>query len=234
MARFTASFEGQPDGTVATTGNTGYDVVTLASSTIEFDTAWSAAGSSSLRVATVAANGPFIAEQSGPSGTTVWRRTYVRPAVLPAANENILRFLDGANTIMATVRITPTGTIGVLRAAGTLVGTSSHALAAGDPIRIEQKIVASNAAAGELTVTLFYGANLNGTTPDETISATGTSTGSNGPVARYRLGFLTGGANGDVNFDEDVVDDTGPIGPVGGGGAPLWTPPVISPYAGIF
>lgn len=81
----------------------------------------------------------FAANQS----TAGCQRAYMRIATLPAANTTVMRFLDIANATCAQLRLTATGTLVLLDAAGTPVGSASAALSTNTWYRIELQCDAS-------------------------------------------------------------------------------------------
>lgn len=81
----------------------------------------------------------FAANQS----SIGYQRVYLRIATLPAANTTVMRFLDIANATCAQIRLTATGTLVLLDAAGTAVGSASAALSTGTWYRVELKCDAS-------------------------------------------------------------------------------------------
>ncbi|KLL11581.1 MULTISPECIES: hypothetical protein [Protofrankia] len=234
MAQKQNSFEGQADGVTITAANSGagsgdaWDVVNLDGSTVEGDTALAAHGLVSARLATGGTAGsPYLSWTSGVSATAVYSRAYIRTGSVPGSNLNLMRFLVGT-TIVGTVRLNSSGKLAFLYSSGSLGGTSAADFPLSQWFRVEMDEVVSTTA-GSMTVRCYFG-NPDDTTATETLSISGVSTGSNGPVDRFRAGIISSAANTELSFDGVAWSDAGPIGPVAGLAAA--TPaPVVSTAA---
>lgn len=211
--------EGGSNGSAVTTGNSGsgsgsaWNSVSSSSSTVEFSTSQSVAGSFSYRLATggTSATANLIWDSSSiGSPTHVYGRVYFR---LPAANvdREIARWRRGT-TQVARLRFNGTSSVLELRqgnnsAPATSGGTGTVTLSANTWYRVEWDI-----QAGTLTNTIYLYAG-DSTTPLETITGNGVfATG--GVINEVGFGQFTAAASlGDLFLDAIVLNDTGLPGP---------------------
>lgn len=75
--------------------------------------------------------------------TVAYQRVYVRIAALPGANATVMRFVDVANNACAQVRLTAAGTLVLMDAGSTPVGSASAALSLNTWYRLELGLDAS-------------------------------------------------------------------------------------------
>jgi len=228
MAVLSNSFEGGTEGANITVANSGggngnaFDGVAFDNFT-EYDNAFAAHGSQSGLLA-ASANAPApVWNTSWPGSTTVWTRAYMRfTDATPAASTVIheVRELNGT-TVGCDVRLTTTGTI-QLRAPATLRYTSSTVITDNSWFRIELQ-VDSSATVGHIQCRLFVGANVNGTTADESFgSAVDNWDTGDGTVGGWRTGWGTT-STANMWIDEVSMSDVGWLGPyVAPGGTPRY------------
>jgi len=217
------SFEGGGDGTTLTTGNTGgasgnaFDLVN-ASGGREFDTGITINDAVSALLTGGVTESPFLRwdSTSWPGASEVWFRMYFRASdPTPATNMVIAAFKEAnGSTTGCDVRLTTEGRI-QLRAPFTERYLSTYAMSANTPVRLEVHVV-SSATVGRIEARLFYGANLNGATPDESFGSASTNwdTG-DGTVAAVNFGCCTspGQAGYTITIDGVALSDEGWIGP---------------------
>ena len=191
------TFEGGVDGTTITVANSGgasgdgFDFVTLGSgSTAVYDDDIQLHGTYTGLLGTTGNNGYVSWDDTSWAGSSVaYARVYFRVSALPGSNTTIANFLESdGTTVGCEVRLNSAGTIG-LRAPATTRATSTLTVSTGTWYRLEVYVV-SNASTGSMTARLFTGANLEGTTPDETVSFTGQDTG-NGTVGGFGFGMIS-------------------------------------------
>lgn len=215
----TNTFEGGTDGTAITTGNSGgasgdaFDSVS-GGGIVEFDDdvvheggvsgRFNANGSASIFVAWTSSLGTL---------TDHYGRAYLRKAGNPSSNTPFWQFRDTGGNVLQ-LQLTSGGNVRVLDANGTLVATSSVALANGTWYRLEWHL---DHTGGAYELRIFTG---DSTSPDETLSD-GSGVDMNADCTVIRMGMPASGTNwgsNDLNLDALVAGaDTWP-GPVGGGG----------------
>lgn len=198
------------NGNVLTTALSGYATMTGTDPT--YDNGWSVNGS---LCAEYALAGNFsIQSRAVPGGVLYWRRYYKWDATTPApsASSAICAIYDTNGVIMGSVRVLSSGLVQLRSATATQVDVSTHAVTADEEWRINYHPVVG----GTSTVQLFYGANVHGTTPDETLSGSNGTAGT-GTITEYREGSI---ASSTWNFraDATVADDAAFAAPLGGGG----------------
>lgn len=219
------TFNGGSDETTITTSDTGsgdqFFAITnaAAGSEVVYDSAWSKSGQFSGRFTGGTGGGGFARwEWDNTTGGTTYFRGYFRgPSSAPAANLNILQpALDG--TAAGAVRID--ATTGVLRVIdSTFSGPSSPSTFAfegnNEVIRIELKTT-HDTTSGSMEARLFYGANIDGDTPDETLSISGKNTLSG--YDAMRIGMISS-SGPSVWWDEVAWTNVTWIGPLSTSGA---------------
>ncbi len=213
MGTVTNSFEGGTNGTTVTTGNSGgasgtaFNTVTLDSNTIAYDSTVAQKGALSLKISVGAVSGsPIVLWNSGFTGTTMYWRTYVYITANPASNQNVLRFRVGT-TIVGTLRINTTGRIQQMYGTGTAGATSTNAIPLSTWVRIETVITTSTTTTGQMVTRLYLTAD--STTPTETVSNTGISTGSAGSITPFLAGVVSSTTNWSIWFDDMAVSSSG-------------------------
>lgn len=204
MARvFTQTWEGQAAGTTVTLANSGYTPFTGNNATAQFSTVMAANGTRCVALDTANQNVACRLERTfTATGFLVFRRYVQRDTI--GALFHVFEALSGA-TIRAQVRVLANNTIQI-RNGQTGVGTSTFAWTSG-MIRLEWWL--QNGTKNELRI--FHGANVHGTTPDETV--TNSSTYNEGTFDTFRMGLVTSLANQTVWIDADADDDAAFPGP---------------------
>lgn len=181
-AVFTEDFEGGSSGSAITTANTAYNAVPVSGSgTNTFQ-----AGLFGLcaRCGVTAASSTAYLQQDFTATGVRYLRRYFKVSALPGGFNVILAALVSPNTNRARVGLTVAGLL-LIQNGTTTVGTSTTVVAADTWYRVEWKL--DNTGATQ-SLQIFVGANINGTTPDETI----TGTFSTGTFNRVREGNPTG------------------------------------------
>jgi hypothetical protein len=173
------SFEGGSDSTSITAGNSGgdsgdaFDSVN-ASGSLEYDTDITINDSVTGLLTAGTTQSPFVrwdgTSWSQPS--EAWARMYFQVSdATPTSNFTIIAFKEANTTTTGCdVRLTTDGKI-QLRAPFTTRYESTYTVSGDTPVRLEVHVI-SHASTGHIEARLFYGANLNGTTPDETFGGT--------------------------------------------------------------
>lgn len=199
MTTISNSFEGGTNATAITTGNSGgasgagFDMVN-ASGTIAYTSTSPLTDDMSALLTAGATQSPFLRwdSTSWPGASEVWFRGYFEVSdATPTSNFVLVSFKESdGSTTGCDVRLTTAGKI-QLRAPSTERYLSTYTVAANTPFRLEVHVV-SSASVGRIEARLFYGANLNGTTPDEAFGSSSTNwdTG-NGTVAAVNFGCCT-------------------------------------------
>lgn len=121
-------------------------------------------------------------------------RAYVRIATLPGTTIQLLRFSSTANTHLASIRLTSTGTLTLNNAANTQVGSASSALSTNTWYRIELKCD-STAATGTLDGRI------------DGVSFASGNNSSRGSWARILWGAITPNSTCDIFFDDIALND---------------------------
>lgn len=191
------------NGNNLTTGLTGYAVIS--GTTPTYSNAYAPTGLTlSARAVCSATTSIGRADITTPISSPYYRG-YRKLVTLPAANTAILQCTDSTGTIHAEVQLMTTGVIRIRNASFTVVATSGHTFAANDVVRLEWNPVPG----GTQTLRLFWGANVDGATPDETLSG---ACGSSGTVGRFYDGICN--ATTVTNQWAGVaIDDTTWVGP---------------------
>jgi hypothetical protein len=223
MARLSNSFEGGTDGVTITTGNSGgasgdawNNVALGGGGTAVYDDAQFAAGAmSGLLVAGSGATSFVEWDTSWHSDTEVWSRVYLRFDNVSLTNHTAIMSLRNAGAAACEIQLRTTNVIGLRDSGLVLRYSSSTTIAADTWYRLEWHIVHS-ATVGHMEARLFFGANLHGTTPDESFGSASdnwnTAAASNELWAGIASNPGTSGAT--VWYDEVVLDDVGWVGPV--------------------
>lgn len=177
----------------STTTDVEFSNITGAGTTIQTTTVRT--GTYALRCNPSAATG-FVRYHVFTSNQSIvaYQRVYMRIATLPGANTTIMRFLDVANSPCAQIRITSTGTLILLDAAGNAVGSASSVLSTGQWYRIE----------------LGLDASTNPGTVEAKIDGTSFASGNNSaqaPWGRVLVGPVVS-ATMDAYFDDWAVNDS--------------------------
>lgn len=120
-------------------------------------------------------------------------RFYYRVAAYPSVDSDIVRFVSAGPTTLARIRITSTGTLKLLDANPTQIGSASSALSLNTWYRIEMRM---NGTAGTGTIE----AKIDGA------AAFASGTGSTGSWSQFTLGHPTTGTQ-DGYFDDFAIND---------------------------
>jgi hypothetical protein len=118
---------------------------------ITTDMEWSTVSGTASIVTSPVRSGTFAGRTNPTAGTGFFRyhpyaadqniagflRPYLYVAGLPAANTTVVRFLDALNNPTAQLRLTASGTLILLTAGGTQIGSASPALSVGTQYRLE-------------------------------------------------------------------------------------------------
>lgn len=227
-------FSSVPNGSQLTTGNSaGTGLTTLDSATSGVEAAMVSSidqqlrGKRSLKIST----GPTTAA----SNTLGWQaNTLGAPTVLyaqiyayfpanPAANVTIMRFTQGGTAnLIASVLLMTTGKLRINDSAGTQLVSTVGTVPLAGWVRIQVRIT-WGATTGSAELRMFSGANLESTTPTETVTSTavGVMTGS-GVVDNIRAGNTNALVNvGPYYLLDFEVRDTGYPDPLGGAVVPV-------------
>lgn len=205
---YNEKFDGGTNGTTITTSNTSASAITGTAAAGTFTTADSILGS-------------MCADANCTAQIWVWQKTFTatgtqyvefffKPVTMPSANNYIAQALSSA-TIRAQLGVT-TGNVFRLRNATTVVTTGTLTITTGQWYRLRWKL--DNAGTNQ-TLEIYTGANLHGSTPDETLSGT------------YNSGTFDSMNIGNVNsdtvhyrFDEIAADSAAfPTDPVQSSGS---------------
>lgn len=133
-------------------------------------------------------------------------RSYVYFPVAFAINEPAIQWFSTAANLMGTVRLNAARTISVLNASSGVLATSTATLSTGAWHRLEAHYSCTSGTTAEITVRLFLGANVDGSTPDETISPISFATVS-GTSDRVYFGLPSASATdvGKLIYYDDVI-----------------------------
>ena len=138
---------------------------------------------------------------------TVYLRAYVRfVTALPGNNTGIVYWRTAGGTVRARLEVNAAGTF-TIKNGTTAVATSTVATAIDEWCRLEWELVNGTGQ----TLRIFVGANVDGATPDETITGT-FNTGSDGQ--QFLMGWAAAVANRTLRLDAVAVDDATWVGPL--------------------
>lgn len=201
---FAEDFEGFSDGTALTSSNTAFSG-TAGSGTLEADTAQAAEGSVSALASVDGTTFAYFRHAIGSLvGLRFWR-WYWSPDSIPSSNTQIAQLL-ASGTVRAQVRQNSDGTFS-LRNAFTAVATSTTSVSAGTAGRLQWSV---DNSAGTNELQIFVGANVDGTTPDETIAD---SAYSEGTYDEFDVGILEATDTWSTHLDAVAEDDSAYPGP---------------------
>lgn len=208
MTTLTNTFEGGSDETAITTANSGggsgdafNDVLNAT-----FDTARSAHGSVACRWSVSGAASSQVSWLT--SGTTWFARAYVHMTDAPPANMQLITAMDGG-TIRLMVRVMTDRTVQITSSGFSSLGQSTTVLPLDSWVRVEARIQ-EGTGAGLCTVRI-YSTDPDGTTPDETVTAT-SATVSTYERIRYGANF-SGSQTYDLWGDDLGASDVDWLGP---------------------
>jgi len=219
------SAEGGTNGETVTTANSGgvsgnaFDLVNIGGpAALVFDDTYRAHGGLSYKfdVQTSSAIDLSLRWTSLGAVTEIWGRLYLRRTANPQLAFPVIGIYDGSSNLLAYVRVNTTGTLRVADRNNT-ANDGAVAIDLAGWNRIEFHFIASPTV-GFLEAKLFKGANLDGPTPDETITSPATrDTGSAFHQARFGYPALMteAGENGSPTWLDDLqVNQAGYPGPV--------------------
>lgn len=227
------SFEGlTPSGTTLTQGsggNTGggsgnfFDVVSLGTGgSVVSANSPVKSGSLACTITMGSAGSALVAwtTQLFPSsGTQLWYRVYFNFPATPTGNMRMTRALNGG-TLCAVVGIESGGHTFTMDSTGARLKTGGVVLATNTWHRWDV-FVQGDAAAGIIVAQVFAGANVDGTTPSETISSTNINT--SGALNRVDFGNPASQASWAVTLDNLTGSTQGPVATLN-----TLSPPVMS------
>ena len=149
-----------------------------------------------------------------PTTGTIYTRVYFRASVITASNSLNVALLNGTTTV-TRFGLNTTGKLVVQNVTTSQTPVSTMTLAANTDYRIEQDL---NLGTGEAVMRIYSGANLNGTTPDETFTVT-TACAVNPTINAVRIGYINstvGSASSTRYIGPLAIDDTTQPGPLSG------------------
>lgn len=196
---FTEKFESGTAGASLSAANTSYNSIAGTAAGPTFVSSPSRSGFAAKFI--LASNTSSLRQDIGVAGTGVALRVYRRYWYIDALTAIV--YIGQANlggTALAKIRLNASGSITIMNG-NTAVGTSTLTIATGAWFRVEYKI---DVAATTQTCQIFAGANVEGTTPDETIS--GSYTGGN--FDRYNDGPVIATTSAFNLYLDDVADDS--------------------------
>ena len=226
MVLLTQSFEHGTNGTTLTggsggntagTGDSFLDSVTIGTGgTLAFSSAFAAHGLLSAKAATGAtAAGTYMTwSTSLGSVTTLYGRIYLNLSAAPAATDAIIQFRDGAGGWAGGIQLTTGLQLAVQDTVFTTLNTLTTVLATGTWYRVEWKLAASGASAGQVTVSLYAGDN---TVPAETWTSPGTATIGGTATGSVLFGWTGAHASQPAAYLDDLgLSTAGYLGPAAG------------------
>lgn len=196
-------------------GDTAFSTTTENTSSggqLKYDDTHAAHGTKSLKVATGATStSSYVEWDTSGGGLTKYYRFAIWMDSIPVANRDIVQMRDSSTRFR--LRVNTDGTLSVVLGS-TAVATSTEQLPYGEWGRVEYREVVDSSA-GSLTLRLF-GADLEGETPVETITATGLNTGTL-ETTNVRIGIPVAAANfGPTWYDDLAVGYDDWLGPATG------------------
>lgn len=210
MTRVSEGFEGSTQGTTISTSNTVFTTVTLSGSTAIFDTASKLLGSFGAKLVHSSSTG-FMQYLWGSNQTNQYVRMYVKMSVVAASGQDIIGNVLSGATNRAQLTWTSAGKFNLrspatLQASGANVYTNTW-------VRLEWDLVGT-----VQTLRIFSGANLYGSTPDETIGGGAGSITVSG-FDRIRIGLTTAASYTQLidGVEIDSVATPGPAADPSGG-----------------
>lgn len=194
-------------------GNAFDEAVVGTTGEAKFDTARAILGTGSWRLGmgTTAAQTYIGWDATLSNFSTMYFRAYVYMAANPADTTRL--FLVRKSGAQASCRILSNGTVGLYDAAGTRRYESTAALPLNQWCRIEWHLVGSSTV-GKMMARLYYGVNLHGSTPSETIGnlTDNWNTSGVGDWDAIRIGATTDSANSTFWIDAIKVRDDAWVG----------------------
>lgn len=231
MAAVANSFEGGSNGTAVTVANSGggsgdaFDAVSaVTGQTLNYDNTHNR-GTLALKAATGSTSGRSVVAWTTSIGTQtlVYLRLYVYPTGNQSVAPYLCRVLSGGAVTSSTSRcaleFSASGQLILLNSSATAIAGMTSALAIPNSAwtRVELKLTLSSTAAVGSCEMRIYRTNPDGTSPDETLTNSGTANlGGSGDT--YCFGICDTDANvGAIWFDDVAASTVDWIGPVGAG-----------------
>jgi hypothetical protein len=214
----TNNAEGGADGVTVTTGNSGgasgnaWDAVTIGTgATVTYDNDHAHGGSLAYKFLSGSTRTDVNwTSASVGTETEVWGRLYLWLVANPAAELALLRVRSGASQC-ARLALTTSGTIVIRNAANGVAGTQTNAVATGQWVRVEFRVLASTTV-GQIDVRLYNSAE--SATPTESTALTGLVLTAS--LNEINWGPVGGTAGETYWLDDLVLNDTGFPGPTAG------------------
>ena len=222
MATRTAGFEvaGATNGQVIATTDAGdsdsWDTVSIGGlATAAYETGTVYNGAKSGKFATAATSTTVNCRWTAAGKWAAISDHYGRAYIFIPTSWNtaweIMRFLN-ASAVVCSLQVDATKHLAVKDSAGTVQASAATAFAGNVWARIEWHIVHS-ATVGSITVNVFVGANIEGTVPDYSVTATNINTGTQ--ADEFRIGITAAAPNaGPVYYDAVVGHATSAVGPL--------------------
>lgn len=115
---------------------------------------------------TTSSSGSYRYVFPGASSTLYYLRMYVRINAIPSSNVTIMNLLEPSDTTLGNIQLLSDGTLR-MRNINTAVDVSSSVVPLDTWVRLEWRY---NSSSGSQTLRYYEGANVNGSTPTETLS----------------------------------------------------------------
>lgn len=205
-----ADFEGGSDGAAVATGFESYN------GTVNYETTGALRGTLSAQVPSGTTAISNLQWSSMTAMSDGWCAGYFQPPAAPNASPWTFALMNAraSGVTVWSVNVDVSGNINI-KDGSTVRGTSTFACDGSTPVRIAVNATVS----GNLTMKLYYGANLNSSTPSETLS--GAYSGA--AWDRVNIGLVTtqtSGLGAALMMDDLSVDDADePLLPAGTNGA---------------
>lgn len=215
--RYLNDAEGVSSGTAVDTtnsgvgGNAAFTTVTPGSGTLQYSTAQTMHGTSSIRVTATSA-GPFFYWGSNiiPAGfKTMYARMYLYFTTVPT-NSRFFQFTNSSIQLQGGVGTNGSGKFVLRDSAGTIVSTSSTSVPTNAWCRVEFYMF-SDASVGQIECKIFL--TPDSTSADETITTTATQNTRGDDIQSAIFGLPTVVASADFYMDDLGIQETGYFGP---------------------
>lgn len=219
-AAFTENFDGASaaQGAALTSSNTTFN--TISGSPITFDNSQTINGTYAAKLVSDGTAAIIARENLGSTFTNRWMRAYYRISAYGNATSPLVlvrtRLSTNNSATTGNLCVTTTGTLQMRDASSTVVATSVTVLPLNAWFRLEWAITGTTQ-----TARIFTGTNLHGTTPTETLPASGTAaiTASTSDRVEYGIsntGWGTAGSPNTLWMDAISDSTTGWVGPATG------------------
>lgn len=200
-----ASFEGGNDGDAITTTNEPGISGTIGTAPT-FSAAQKRFGNNSMLTVSGGGTNGSIRQNTSGTVTRLFYRAYVKRVTAASTNANMINVRDSATTTITAITMTATGKFN-LRDGSTQVASSTNGMAVGDWARIELDV---DRGGGTQALSIYLGANIESSTPTETIS--GASTAGVGDIGSVLTGLPVASSGAQYAYDEVAIGDSA-IGP---------------------